>query len=341
LAAGNAGSKSGSLLTGAFPTGLSWTESRVNLEATDAVAMPLLEARLLCEPVTDVKDAVSADLVVLGRLDVAVDVATDVRLTTLARLATPGFTVADDILFDAVPMKALLDRGTGASNVGKLPRCKGGFGTLMTAAALAPLGAREVLAELVVDCEVFLDVTMFVAVLIRGLNVEGRAATAASDFLAWALGAILEVDGDGSSTGASLVLLTTGALVGRSLAWETLRGGGAVLDTVDRMVFMTLAAPDRRSPNRPDGATLTGATDLLLAALPPILLLPFELRRDLAAFFKAASFSWTVAIAAVAFSAFNRSAPSTRWRFGGGGAVALFLGSSRQMTRRLVLLRDD
>jgi hypothetical protein len=182
---------------------------------------------------------------------------------------------------------------------------------------------------------------MFVAVSIRGLNVEGRAATAARDFLAWALGAMLEVDGDGSSTGASLVLLTIGALVGRSLAWETLRGGGAVLDTVDRMVFMTLAAPDRRRPNRPDGATLTGATDLLLAALPPILLLPFELRRDLAAFFKAASFSWTVAVAAVAFSAFNRSAPSTRWRFGGGGAVALSLGSSRQMTRRLVLLRDD
>ncbi len=108
------------------------------------------------------------------------------------------------------------------------------------------------------------------------------------------------------------------------------------------MFFTTFAAP-RRRPNRPEGATLAGATDRLRAALPPMLVLPFELLRPLAAaFFSAASSSLIVADAAAATEAFSaraRSAPSTRWRFGGGGIAALSLGSSRQITRLPVLLR--
>lgn len=80
------------------------------------------------------------------------------------------------------------------------------------------------------------------------------------------------------------------------------------------MFFTTFAAP-RRRPNRPEGATLGGTTDLLRAALPTVLVLPLELLRPLAAFFKAASSSLAPADAAAttdAFSARAKSAPSTR-----------------------------
>jgi hypothetical protein len=310
------------------------------LEAIDVVAAtPLLDARLLCEPTTGTNGIVDAVFVALGRLDVARDATTDVRSATLRRLAIPGATLTEDVLFDAVPIGTLLNAGIGGSNVGRLPRCRVGFGPLMTAAVLAPLGAREVLVEAIVDCEVFRALATVGVLVTRGAIVEGRAAIGAREPWAPALGAILEVDGDGSSTETSPVLLTTGVLEGRSLDWAALDGGGAVLDTVERMVFMTLAAPDRRRPNRPDGATLTGAINRLLAALPPVLILPFELRRGLAAFFKVASFSLTIAVGIMTFSIFAKSAPSTRRRFGGGGTCTLSLGSSRQMTRLLAPVR--
>ena len=164
-------------------TGLSRTEPNASFEAREAAAAPLLDARLSCVGAGCVEVDLAAvglllalPVIALGRLDEVVDGTTDARLATLVRLEIARG--ATEALLDVLLMEAFLVGGFGASNTGKLPRCS--LGGLVTGGTVG-FGAREVLVELVVNCDVF----RVVVALARGTNTDGRAATGASGCLAF------------------------------------------------------------------------------------------------------------------------------------------------------------